>query len=53
MNMICSCGRAGIFWRNLGQLNEHTYCPNCHRTNCQQMEEIGEIEEAKDDQEKV
>ena len=37
--MICSrCHRFGIYWKNLGTLNEHTYCPHCQGINCQALE---------------
>ena len=29
--MICNnCGRAGIYWKNLGGLSPWTFCPNCN-----------------------
>jgi hypothetical protein len=41
--MICSkCGMYGIYWKNLGGYNEHTFCPNCNGVNCQKYEEIEE-----------
>ena len=38
--MTCSrCGNYGIYWRNLGGTNQHTYCPSCKGINCQFQEE--------------
>lgn len=38
--MICGrCGRSGIFWKDLGGMNEHTYCPHCGGVHCQRPEE--------------
>ena len=29
--MLCSnCGRAGIYWKNLGGLSPWTFCPHCN-----------------------
>lgn len=37
--MVCSrCHKFGIYWRNLGGFNEHTYCPHCNGINCQAIE---------------
>jgi hypothetical protein len=44
-DMYCSrCHRFGMYWVGLGGLNEHTYCPHCGKTNCQQLEEQEEEE---------
>jgi hypothetical protein len=46
--MICSkCHKFGIYWKNLGTINEYTYCPNCQGINCQALE----IEEKKEEEE--
>ena len=43
--MYCSkCYRFGIYWKNLGGMNQHTYCPHCGGINCQQVEEIEDPE---------
>jgi hypothetical protein len=48
-DMYCGrCHRFGIFWVGLGGMNEHTYCPYCHGTNCQQVEEEECIHEISD-----
>ena len=48
-DMYCGrCHRFGIFWFGLGGMNEHTYCPYCHGTNCQQVEEEECIHEISD-----
>jgi hypothetical protein len=40
-DMICSkCHKYGIYWKNLGTMNQHTYCPHCSGINCQKMEEV-------------
>lgn len=32
--MKCSrCGKFGIYWVQLGTMNEHTYCPHCLSVN--------------------
>lgn len=37
--MYCDrCKTFGIYWKNLGGYNQHTYCPNCNGVNCQQHE---------------
>ena len=39
-DMYCSrCNRFGIYWKNLGTFNEHTFCPYCKGINCQQIQE--------------
>lgn len=41
--MFCSrCHRYGIYWKNLGGMNQHTYCPHCGGVNCQEMETLEE-----------
>lgn len=30
------CELLGMYWRNLGTLNEHTYCPHCGGINYQE-----------------
>jgi len=43
-DMYCGrCHRFGIHWVGLGGMNEHTRCPHCQGTNCQQMEEEQEM----------
>ena len=37
--MICACGKAGIYWKNLTGLQPYTYCPHCGGTNCQVADE--------------
>lgn len=50
MQMICDrCHRAGIYWSKLGQCGEHTVCPHCGGTNCQQEEEPEEEQEEASD----
>ena len=39
--MFCGrCYRFGIYWKNIGGGNQHTYCPYCGGINCQQVEEF-------------
>jgi len=39
-DMYCEkCYRFGIYWKNLGSYNEHTFCPHCRGINCQQVQE--------------
>jgi hypothetical protein len=40
MDMVCeTCGRSGIYWKNLGGMSPYTYCPNCGGINCQEPEQ--------------
>lgn len=42
-DMRCSlCGRYGIYWRRLTHPDQHTFCPHCKGTNCQEFEETEE-----------
>ena len=44
--MYCAkCHLIGIYWKNLGGINEYTFCPNCGGVNCQQVEIENEEEE--------
>lgn len=46
MDMICECGRIGIYWDNLGDgLNApSTFCPHCNGRNCRVIQIEEEVE---------
>ena len=48
--MICRCGRLGIYWKDLAGLSPYTYCPHCGGFNCQQPEEPEPEEEEPQDE---
>jgi hypothetical protein len=48
--MLCIfCKQFGVFWKNLGTIAPYTYCPNCSKTNCHQVEEEDFVDENQED----